>query len=43
MYSEPLMVMYDVRTQAFSLFLFFFLCFYFVADDFMHLIMTGPT
>lgn len=33
----------DVRTQAFSLFLFFFLCFYFVADDFMHLIMTGPT
>lgn len=34
----------DVRTQAFSLFFFvIFLCFYFVADDFMHLIMTGPT
>lgn len=32
----------DVRTQAFSFFVIF-LCFYFVADDFMHLIMTGPT
>lgn len=33
----------DVRTQAFFLFFVIFRCFYFVADDFMHLIMTGPT
>lgn len=41
MYSEPLMVMYVRRPSLF--FLLFFFVFYFVADDFMHLIMTGPT
>lgn len=42
MYSEPLMVMY-VRRPSLFFFFVIFLCFYFVADDFMHLIMTGPT